>query len=217
MSVMSTKAGVKSRYSDNIQFIPASANSDVMSKQPYGSLTISEYSKGIEFPNVQSAINDVRNFTIRPINSIEINTDGVSPEGVSQTDTWTFTGTVVKPDGGTGDAIISVFGFPVTATVGDTAEEFTAKAKLVLEDAVLKNFIINTVSQGSTGAELTVSYIDNQTHVLQPETHFGITVSSTIISPAKPGYGAWTRIGTKTETLEGSATPVLLHYFKRLA
>lgn len=216
MSLLSNKAGVVSRQADYLQF-NTNTNSDVMGKQSYGSLTISQLFKGVEYPNVQSAIEDVRNFSIRAINSIEINTDGVSPEGVAQTDTWTFTGTVARQDGSSDDCIISAYGFNVLVSVGDTAEEVTAKVKAVLENAVTNNFVINRVEAGTNGNELTVTYIDNQKHVLPSIALNGITIAQTILTPGKEGYGAWTRIGTKTETLVGLADPVLLHYFKRIA
>lgn len=216
MSVLSTKAGVVSRQADYLQF-NTTTNNDVMGKQPYGSLTITQLVNGIEYPNVQSAINDVRNFSIRPVNAIEINTDGISPEGISQTDMWSLSGTVTRADGLTDDCIISLFGFDVGVSVGDTAEEVTAKAKLVLQNAVTNNFVLNVVNDGPSGHELEVTYIDNQQHSLKSKTQFGITMTSTNLTPGKEGYGAWTRIGTKSETLDGSASPVLLHFFKRIA
>ncbi|AKU43828.1 baseplate wedge subunit [Citrobacter phage Merlin] len=216
MSLLNNKAGVVSRLADYLQF-NTTQNNDVMNKQPYGSITITQLAKGVEYSNIQSAIQDIRSFSIRPINSIEINTDGISPEGVSQTDQWTFTGTVARQDGETSDCIISVFGFNVLVSVGDTAEEVKAKAKLVLEDAVTNNFVVNTVADGTNGNELVVTYIDNQSHNLKPLSSYGITVSSTTLTPGKEGYGVWNRIGTKTETLEGLTDPVLLHYFKRIA
>ncbi|QQG32134.1 short tail fiber [Citrobacter phage CkP1] len=216
MSILSTKAGVKSRLADYLQFETKNSN-DVMSKQPYGSITISQLAKGVDYDNVQSAIDDVRNFSIKAINTIEINTDGVSPEGSSQTDTWVFEGTVSNSNGTTDDSMINVFGFNVLVSDSDTADEVADKVKLVLDVAVANNFVINSVVKGANPGELEVNYIDNQTHELSPTYANGIKITQTILSPAKEGYGAWIRIGTKTETLDGAAEPVLLHYFKRIA
>lgn len=220
MTILSTKAGVKSRLADFTQFTTIEGNDDVMSKQAYGSVTITQLAKGVEYANVQSAIEDVRNFTIRPINSIEINTDGISPEGISQVDQWEFTGDVTDVTLQAGDpVIINVYGFPVHATVGDTAEDFANKVALTLNtDAVMKNFVLNKIEVSSLGGNiLNVTYIDNQVHNLEGFSTKGITVVPTTLSPAKAGYGAWNRIGTRNETLDGSASPITFHYFKRYA
>lgn len=220
MTILSTKAGVKSRLADFAQFTPIERNDDVMNKQAYGSVTITQLAKGVEYANVQSAIEDVRNFTIRPINSIEINTDGISPEGIAQVDQWEFSGVVTDGTLQAGDpVIINVYGFPVHATVGDTAIDFANKVSLALTaDAVMKSFVLDKVEISSISADiLNVTYIDNQVHNLDGFSTKGITVVPTTLSPAKPGYGAWTRIGTRNETLDGSAAPVTFHYFKRYA
>lgn len=217
MSILNSKAGVISRQTQYSEFITTENNIDVMNSQPFGSLTVSELSNGIEYPNAQSAINDIRNFTIRPINSIEINTDGISPEGERQSDFWKFAGTVIRPDGLTDDVIISVYGFPVTVSLNDTGEIVATKVKSVLATAMVNNKVIYDVKDGPTTDQLEISYIDNQAHVLPTKSEFGIVISQEIISPSKPGYGSWIRIGTKTETLDGAADPVLLHYFKRYA
>ncbi|MGZ7126095.1 hypothetical protein ACXWOB_09515, partial [Streptococcus pyogenes] len=77
-----------------LQYEQATGSIDVMNTQPVGSNTISQKYQGVEFPNVQSAIEDIRGFAILPIGSIVINDTGVSPEGIQQIDAWTFTGTV---------------------------------------------------------------------------------------------------------------------------
>lgn len=219
MTVLSTKAGVKSRLASFTEFSTEAGSSDVMSRQPYGSVTISQLVKGVEYPNAQSAIDDIRGFAVRAINTIEINDDGISPEGISQIDQWAFDGAVEDDTLTAGDeVVISVFGFSVKALVGDTGEEFAAKVKLVLEDAITASYVISAVEvSSSAGNILNVTYADNQQHNLVGSSFKGITITPTILSPAKAGYGAWVRIGTKTETLDGSATPVILHYFKRIA
>ena len=219
MTILSTKAGVLSRSAGSVEFIRDQGNSDSMGRQPYGSVTITQVAQGIDYPNVQSAVEDIRAFTIRPVNSIEINTDGVSPEGISQVDEWTFSGTVTSPTAAIGSTVIlNIFGFPVTALVGDTAEEFVTKARAAIDVAVAANTAIESVNiKPLTSTTLTIVYIDNQPHALNGISSFGITVIPTTVSPAKPGYGAWVRIGSKNETLDGASGPVTLHYFKRLA
>lgn len=219
MTILSTKAGVKSRLADFLEFTVDTGNYDVMNKQPYGSVTITQLAKGVDYANVQSAIEDIRGFSIHPINTVIINTDGVSPDGVSQSDQWEFSGLVEDDNLAAGaDVIILVYGFPVTVKVGNTAEEVANKVRLVLEDAVTADFVISKANVSATaGNILDVTYIDSQQHNLKPFITKGITVTPSLISPNKTGYGSWTRIGTKTETLDGMAQPLLLHYFKRLA
>lgn len=218
MSVLNSKAGVISREADYLQFSVTDGNIDVMNNQPYGSNTISQKFKGVQYPNIQSAIDDVRNFSILPVESVLINTDGISPEGQAQSDAWTFSGTVENGTAAEGTSVIvNVYGFSIVASVGDTAEEFTAKVKIALEQAVVKNEIINEVTDSpGSGNILNVKYQDNQVHKLPSYSDHGITISSSIASPAKAGYGTWNLIGRQTITFDGASDPTVLHYFKRI-
>lgn len=218
MSVLNTKAGVISRDAGYLQFATTEGNIDVMNNQPYGTNTITQKFKGVQYSNVQSAIDDIRNFSILPLETVLINADGISPEGQAQSDEWTFTGTVENGDAASGTPIIiSVYGFPVTGAVGDTAEEFTAKVKTVLEDASVRNEIINEVTDSATGGNiLNIKYQDNQVHNLPTYSDHGITVTPVVTSPAKAGYGTWNLIGRQSITFDGASEPTVLHYFKRI-
>jgi hypothetical protein len=217
MSLLNSKAGVISRQADFLQFDTTLNNTDVLGNQAYGSNTITQKSKGVQYSNVQSAINDIRNFAIRGLNAIEINTDGISPEGEGQQDEWIFTGTVTGEEADGTEILISVYGFPVKVLIGDTDEEVAGKVKTVLEEAITNGEIINSVETSSTsGNILNVKYNDNQVHRLQEYAVAGITISTTELSPAKAGYGAWVRIGTQSVTFDGETEPTLLHYFKRI-
>ncbi|UKH49564.1 baseplate wedge subunit and tail pin [Enterobacter phage vB-EclM_KMB17] len=219
ISVSSSKAGLISRSAAFLQYEQATGSIDVMNTQPVGSNTISQKYQGVEFPNVQSAIEDIRGFAILPIGSIVINDTGVSPEGIQQIDAWTFTGTVSVDGKNTGDSVlVDVYGFMVPATVGDTDTEFTAKAKTVLENAITAGEIISTVEvSSSAGNILNVKYIDNQQHVLPSYSSCGISVSASIQSPSKVGYGTWDLIGRQSLTFDGATSPTVLQYFKRVS
>ncbi|MGZ7142686.1 hypothetical protein ACXWOE_09715, partial [Streptococcus pyogenes] len=62
ISVSSSKAGLISRSAAFLQYEQATGSIDVMNTQPVGSNTISQKYQGVEFPNVQSAIEDIRGF-----------------------------------------------------------------------------------------------------------------------------------------------------------
>lgn len=216
MSKNITLAGNFSRSSEYHNFTPKPGNILVGNTQPYGSPTIDEIKLGVTYPNVHSAINDMAALFEQPINSVHICTDGVSPAGVQQTTSFKFTGTVTVTGKASGtDVIFDFFGFPVKVKVGDTGEIVSQKTKLVLDLAVSSGLAINEVVFGSTFDTLQVKFNDCQPHVLSPEVNLGITVTPTIISPARPGYGVWIRLGTETKTLDGGSGSVVLHYFRR--
>lgn len=215
MSVLSTKASVISRFSDFLQFRPKRNDTDVLGNQAVGSVTISQMASGFYEPNVQSALDDLHNFATLPLNAVIVNTDGISPGGVAQVDIWSFSGTVTGEPGK--EVIINVYGIPVKALVGDTAEEFKAKAKLAIQDAATSLMAINTVQDATLGNELQISYLDNQVHNLQPIASSGISTTVTTLSEPKVGYGSWLRIGAQTVTFDGGGDPVILYYFKRIA
>lgn len=190
----------------------------VGNNQAVGSPTISQTKDGVNYPNVQAAINDLMAMYTVSVNSVIITTDGISPAGASQNDEFKFSGTVAlngKPVGT--ELNFDFFGFPVVVRVGETGEEVAAKVKTKLEDAMSRNFVINAVNFGGTLDILQVRYNDFQEHQLQDYTKLGIKIDHTVTSPAKSGYGTWEKIGTQTLTLDGSTAPTTLYYFKRIS
>lgn len=218
ISVSSSKAGLTSRQAAFLQYETAADSIDVMNTQPIGSNTISQKYQGVDYPNVQSAIEDIRGFAILPIGSIVINDTGTSPEGIQQIDDWTFTGEVAVEGKVAGDdVLVDVYGFMIPAKVGDTDTEFAAKVKTVLEDAITAGEIISSVEvSSSAGNILNVKYIDNQEHILPAYSSCGVSISASIQSPSKVGYGAWDLIGRQSLTFDGATSPTVLQYFKRM-
>ena len=205
-----------SRQSEYHNFTTKPGNILVGNTQPYGSPTIDEVRMGVDYPNVHSAINDMAALFEMPVNTVMISTDGVSPAGVQQTTSFKFTGAVVFTGKNTGDDVIyDFYGFPVKVKVGDTGEVVSQKAKLVLDLAVSSGIAINEVVFGSSFDTLQVKFNDCQQHILEPVLSLGITVTPTIISPSRPGYGVWIRMGTQTITLDGGTGSTVLHYFRR--
>lgn len=216
MSKTTTLSQNTSKNSIFHEFDVKEGNILIANNQPYGSVTIDEAQHGVKYSNVYAAINDMPALFTLGVNSVVVNTDGISPAGNSQVDEYKFTG-VVKAEGKKhGDKVIlNCFGFHTVVTVGATAEEATASIKATLELAKHDGIVFNDVITGATLDIIQVRYNDFQDHYLKPYTDQGITITPTTVSPAKPGYGIWTRIGTETKALDGSTGNVLLHYFKR--
>lgn len=190
----------------------------IANARPIGGVTINSSAKGVNYPNTQSAIDDISSMVEQAIGSVSINTTGVSPQGSSQVDDFVFTGTVKHPTKVNGDPVdFDFYGIPVVVNVGDTGEEVAAKIKLRLDAIAGEGRIFNSVSHGATLDIIQVTYTDHQPHILPVLSQYTLKVTQTQTSPSKPGYGSWVRIGTQTLTLDGSTAPVTLFYFKREA
>ncbi|CAD2272783.1 baseplate wedge subunit and tail pin [Shigella phage vB_SsoM_JK08] len=171
------------------------------------------------FPNVESAINDVRNMAEQPVGAVLVNISGVSPTGVQQTDYWSFEGTVTDTSVKSGDpVIVNMFGIPVKATNGMTSIEFTSAVRIALQEMVVKFIAIDSFEDHPTiGNKIQVKYLDNQEHILEQYSDKGITFKQEIISPSKPGYGTWQLLGAQTVTLDSHTQPTVFYYFERIA
>lgn len=179
---------------------------------PLGSLSATQSSLGVTYPNIQGALDDLT-ATFLPINSIIINTDGSSPQGASQVDLLEISGTLDITE----DQIILIYGIPVQVSPDETVEQITDKfieiAKKYAEDSKLFSF----VQKNPQSQAVDIKYIDFRPHPPEESVQFGLTITSTLQSPAKSGYGTWAKIGTEEKTLTGQSDPVLLHYIKRIA
>lgn len=188
----------------------------VGNNQPVGSVSIEQINKGVMYPNVQDAIGDAAVIGILPINAIVIMKDGVSPAGIRQVDNFVFTGTVNDPNKGLQeDMQIVLYGVPVKIKNGDTAEQVALKAKLEFDILVAKGLAFSFVNMGATNNILEVGYLDFKKHNLPTYSVNGLNVTQTVISPSKPGYGLWQRIGAVDVTFTGDSTPTTLTYFQR--
>lgn len=186
--------------------------------QPYGSLTISQTQDGVMYSNVQAAIDDIAVMAQQfGINTVVTNIDGISPQGSPQIDNIKFSGVVLTEGKQTGDeTLVDVFGFKVKAIVGDSAEDFTDKAIDRLKQALSQQIVFSQVvksSTASTSAEVT--YRDYQPHSLKNYTDQGITITATVVSPSKPGFGTWSLLGNTNIQLDGQKNPIKLYYFVR--
>ena len=205
-----------SRNATNLEFNARQGNILVANTQPYGSATIDQVKNGVQYPNVQSALDDMPALFTLPINSIAINTDGISPAGVAQADTWTFSGIAASEGKAPGaDMVVNTFGFSTIVKGGGTGDEVATKVKLTLDLAAQKGLAISQVTVGTSLDILQVRYSDYQDHKLVAMTSNGITITPATVTPAKPGYGVWTKIGTEQKTMDASVGVVTFYYFRR--
>lgn len=205
-----------SKLSVRNEFKLKSGSTLVANKQPYGKPCIDSIQRGVDYPNAQSAIDDLAATFELPINTVIITNDGISPGGSSQQDEFKFVGIAADPNLATGSTIVFNFlGFDVKVLVGDSAEEVAAKVKTVLEIAVSNQLAIDRVNFGATLDILQITYNDFQHHLVSEYTSRGVKVTQNIITPPRSGYGIWNRLGTQTITLDGSAGSTVLTYFRR--
>lgn len=216
MSKTTTSSQNFSRDASYHSFTPEAGSIIVGNSQPVGSVSIEQIMNGVTYSNVQDAIGDVANIGVLPINAIVITKDGVSPAGIHQVDNYVFSGTVNDPNKGLQESMqIVLYGVPVTINNGDTAEQVALKAKLEFDVLVSKGIVFNFVRMGATNNILEVGYLDYKKHVLPTYSVNGLSVAQNIISPNKPGYGLWQRLGSTDLTFAGDSTPTTLTYFQR--
>lgn len=216
-SLTRSKAGVISRLADYLQFrVNKSKPTFVANQRPLGGVSASQTMKGIFYPTIQGAIDDLAGRNDLPVNSVVINTDGLPPGFNNQSDQLKFTGQVI---GNPGESkMIYVLGFPVTVEVGDTDIAVASKAYAVLADALVNTIAISSVEIDSADATvLNITYNDYQNHIYTPEPQYGISITQTIVVEGKSGYGNWARMGIVDQPLVGGEVDgsITLYYFRR--
>lgn len=75
-----------------------------------------------------------------------------------------------------------------------------------------KNIMFKEVKRkGSSNDQLEIHYIDSLEHPPTDINKYGITITGNVDSPARVGYGSWSRMGTEEKF------GTTLYYFKRIA
>lgn len=218
-SITRSKASVISRLADFLQFNTNPLDITAVSgNRPIGGVSATQTNKGVFFPTVQSAIDDLANRCDLPVNTVVQNTDGVVPGFTNQSDQLKFSGVTTGPAGT--PHMIYVLGFPVLVNPTDTAILVASKAYSVLLDATVEGTAIQSVSIDT--ADLTVlniTYNDYQSHIFPDVTQHGITISQTTVVQPRAGYGNWEQMGTQDVTLAGGSVngTITLYYFKRVS
>lgn len=216
-SLTRSKAGLVSRLADYLQFRTNPKNENVIAGQrELGGVSASQTSKGIFYPTVQSAIDDLYGRAELPVGSVVMAMTNEPPKTINQSDQLAFTGEVA---GEVGEQImIYVLGFPVIVEGTDSAILVASKAQAVLTQAVVDSIAIQSVEIDAADASvLNITYNDYQNHVFEPETQYGITMTQTIVVEPQPGYGIWEWLGGASTTLVGGSIngPATFHYFQR--
>ncbi|AZU98598.1 GP11 baseplate wedge protein [Acinetobacter baumannii] len=190
----------------------------VGNNQPVGSPTIRSTAKGVTYPNVQAAIDDVASLYELPLNTVIITDDGIAPGGRPQQDEFKFAGIVSYPGKSTNDPVqFNFLGFAVTVLVGETGEMVAAKVLRELQIAMANKLVINRVNFGASNDILQIVYNDCQKHVIEEFVECGIRITQTVLTPARTGYGVWSRLGTQTIKLDGATGDSVLYYYKRVS
>lgn len=216
-------AELQSRLADYLEFTPSSVNTAIIgNKNPIGATSTKQTSKGVWYPNVQAAIDDLASICTQPINSVVMNTDGINPAGTQQVTQLVFSGTA-SVNISLGESILTkakyqIMGFTIEVQDGDSSDIIATKLKTVMDAAALKNIAIDAcIKDPINPSQLSIRHIDFQNHVAVSAKFLGITMTATVSSPAKFGYGTWFRLGQIATTMDGASTPETIHYFKRIA
>lgn len=214
-SVTRSKAGVLSRFADFLQFrLNPKKLTFVAEQRQLGAPSASQTSRGIFWPTVQGAIDDLAGRSEVPVGGVLINTSGNEPRSISQSDRIAVSGTVL----GTGPVMIYVFGYPITVEGGDTDIAVAGKIAAAFVELMVNGAPFSTVEVDPTDSTiLNITYNDYQDHVFEPLVQKGITLTQTTVVEPQPGYGEWEWLGSIDQTLSGGSStgPVTFFYYKR--
>ncbi|UES35572.1 baseplate wedge protein [Citrobacter phage KKP_3664] len=216
--ISKTREGAKvpSREADFLQYEMGDKNPIIGGKRTIGGANVDQLRKGVEYPNVQSAIDDLYTLSQQiPINGVIMMTEDSPPTAVQQVETITFDGTVQNADPDQTKATIHVYGFPFvfdnTTNASTVCETVFNKFTEFVNDE--KYFDLVT-RKGLNGEILEVRFIDAVPHPVTNATENGITMTGTIDVQARSGYGTWSKLG---EVDLAVTPPVPIFYFKRIA
>lgn len=209
-------ARVVSREADFLQYEMGTKDPVIGGKRSIGGLNVDQTRRGVFYPTVQSAIDDLYSLSQLPINAVYISTEDAPPIAIQQVESVTFSGTVLNPDPDQTKATIHVYGYPFVfdnttngATVCETVYNFFN------DNLVANSQVFDLVTRkGTNGDILECRFIDAVSHPVTGKTENGITLTGSIDVPAKAGYGTWSKLGTSDLPVT-PAVPVF--YFKRIA
>lgn len=207
------KAGVISRDASYIEYIQGTKDPLIGGNRTIGGITVDQSRKGVNFPNVQSAIDDL--YTISPlrVGDVLVSTLATSPEAAGQIETLTFSGTIkntIDPKAET--ALLHVYGIPFIFNKGTSHTDVVKAVAEKFTEMMNQSIIFSKVQRkGAANDQLEVQFIDSLPHDATHIEQNGITVSGNIDSVARSGYGTWTQLG-KEEKFGAS-----LYYYKRIA
>lgn len=206
------------RKATHIEYL-TKPGTQVMSARNIGGPTVDSFINGVNYPNVQSAIDELQTLTMLPINAIYTSDVRVSPEGVRQAEMLTFSGSVLPSE--FNKSVITVYGIPFIVdarTNADAVCDIVLTKFEEMRDAGILFYSVQRQS-GTTTPIIEVQFIDSAEHGnIESFSSWGIVVQREITVPGKPGYGNWEYMGKESKTLTGGSvtSPFELYYFKRI-
>lgn len=179
--------------------------------QKVGSVSVDQLGKGIDFPNVQSAIDDLTNLYQTPINGVVMYTDSAkTPAGISMIERLTVSGE------STGTSV-EVYGIKIAIGVGENQDLVTTKIIAELDKYKDKGIAFKSVTKTSgSNSKIDVQFLDTNPHDNFVFRGNGMTIVGTTETTAVPGYGTWSKIGEQ-DVKFGSEAATKLYYYKRIA
>ena len=208
------KSKIISREADYLEY---RQNTDIAvgGKHPIGGVTIDQGKRGIYFPTIQSAIDDLYSMCILPIDSILTNATGINPQPESQVTRIVFGDAYSIPEDKRGDGKyhIKVLGIDIFLKIADiqNRSNFISEIMNVLNESIVNGLILSYIQKVDDNT-YDVKFIDNQYH--EPTTYGDpdvIELTETIVSNYRNGYGTWVKLGQEDKF---NST---IHYFKRIA
>lgn len=217
--ISKTREGAKvvSREADFLQYTPGTGSQpDIGGKRTIGGPNIDQTRRGVQYSNIQSAIDDLYSMSQQiPLNGILTTTESTPPIAIQQVETIAFSGTVTNIDPSLEKATIRVYGYPFVFDNTTNASSVCERVYNFFSDMVDNEKVFDMVSRkGTDGDMLEVRFIDAVPHQVTNIVEHGITQLGTIDVQAKPGYGDWTKLGEGDLPVD---PPVHVYYFKRIA
>lgn len=207
-----------SRRATHIEY-QTKPGTQIMGVRNIGGPTVESFIDGVDYPNVQSAIDDLQTLTMLPINAIYVSDVQTSPEGVRQAEMLTFSGSVLPSE--FNKSVIYVYGIPFIVDAGTNADAVCDIVLAKFEEMRDADILFYSVQRqtGTTTPILEIQFIDSADHGnIENFSNWGIVVQREITVPGKPGYGNWEYMGKEGKTLTGGSVtdPFELYYFKRI-
>lgn len=184
---------------DNSKFKPQI----ISGKNKVGDPTITDLSKGIDYPNVHSAISQIENMCL-PIGAICMTVDNIDPSGISITERLA----IELPDQSIKNpGFVNLYGLSIELSLGDTIDIVTSKIFDSLNRLVTENLGLDNISRplGERG-KIDVTFIDrlNHNNVSVNDIILGIVIKGSTISNSQNGYGQWEKIGNNNTLIPGT-------------
>lgn len=208
-----SKASIFSSDAAFISYDPGSKDPVIGGSRPIGGVNVDQSRKGSYIDNVQSAIDDLYSLSMIRIGDILVTTNSTPPQSAGQIETLSFTGTVNNQHNPEAKKVlIEVLGYPFIVDVGTSGVSLCEKVTAKFTELMNKNNVFKQVKRkGSGNDQIEIHYIDSLPHEVTNINKYGITITGNIDSPARMGYGSWSRMGTEEKF------NTTLYYFKRIA